>query len=58
MIQTQSQQVASQSHTTCFASTISTCDFNYDRHISLKINWRKRVRVERTGDISDAARRF
>jgi hypothetical protein len=24
----------------------------------LKTNWRKRVRVERTGDIRDAARRF
>jgi len=46
------------SHTPYFAISISTCDAGPNLRFSLKINWRKRVRVERTGDIRDAARRF
>ena len=36
----------------------SLCDKCYDTRISMKIKWRKRVRVERTDDIRDAVRRF
>jgi len=46
------------SHMLYFAISISTCDADPNPRISLKPNWRKRVRVERTGDIRDAARRF
>jgi len=46
------------SHMPYFAISISSCDGGHDLRISLKINWRKRVRVERTDDIRDAARRF
>jgi hypothetical protein len=46
------------SHIPPFAEPISSCDAGNYLRISLKTNWRKRVRVERTGDIRDAARRF
>src|SRR6266850_6044726 len=46
------------SHTTSFAVSISTCDVDQRPRTSMKTKWRKRVRVERTGDIRDAARRF
>ena len=41
-----------------FRDSISNCDAIHNSCISLKVKWRKRVRVERTGDIRDAARRF
>jgi len=46
------------SHMPYFAIPISTCDTSSLIRISLKTNWRKRVRVERTGDTRGAARRF
>jgi hypothetical protein len=41
-----------------FAVGFSTCEEDFGARISLKTNWRKRVRVERTDDIRDAVRRF
>jgi len=40
------------------ARRFSLCDTNQRIRISMKTNWRKCVRVERTGDTSGAARRF
>ena len=46
------------SHRPYFAISISSCDATSHLCISMKTKWRKRVRVERTGDTRDAARRF
>jgi hypothetical protein len=46
------------SRQTSFSNGFSLCDSAHATRISLKTNWRKRVRVERTDDIRDAVRRF
>ena len=46
------------SHMPYFAISTSSCDAGNYLRISLKINWRKRVRVERTDDTRGAVRRF
>jgi hypothetical protein len=58
VLQTLDEIITFLSHMPYFEVSISTCDASNDLRISLKTNWRKRVRVERTDDIRDAVRRF
>jgi hypothetical protein len=41
-----------------YTKRFSLCDMDQRIRISMKTNWRKCVRVERTDDIRDAVRRF
>jgi len=56
--QTHDETITFLSRQTLFSRRFSLCDAAQHLCISLKTNWRKRVRVERTDDIRDAVRRF